>query len=337
MLPEYLLYGFDKKWWHIADWAEVYKKGFGHYPEGGMGQYGMSICYFDLNGNAPVGGTAFHDPDLPLFLFETNKYGQIIDVSHNPSAEGISNKEACGHTLADFMENIDAGGAGYIYDPVLPPYEKKIFGNVDWREIIYQMAVDYFKHNQEPDFYYNVAKKSERQKQNVRKYKEILYEIVLFFRSIYRKYSTRAFKEERIPHEKNACTCDDRGRFRRAGRNRYGHAFYRRCRAATRPRRTRLGNGGRGEEGVRRIRRGDGPYDGGCRGGVENRTSRDESVEGKPRPPRPRRRGRRSRGQKRSRGRSVDVFGSVQCRLPDLGRQSALSRRGGCDDAAFDG
>lgn len=218
MLPEYLLYGFDKKWWHIADWAEVYKKGFGHYPEGGIGQYGMSICYFDLNGNAPVGGTAFHDPDLPLFLFETNKYGQIINVSHNPSAEGISNKEACGHTLEYFMENIKTGGAGYIYDPVLPPYEKKIFGNVDWREIIYQMAVDYFKHNQEPDFYYNVAKNNLKQDGSLQSYYptgETGYEIFYtdmqgFWRELYDPNpeiiydSTGGYYSEEKEYEKDA-------------------------------------------------------------------------------------------------------------------------------------
>lgn len=162
MLPEYLRYGFDKKWWHFADWAEVYKKGFGEYPKGGIGQYGMSICYFDLTYHAPAGSVQ-KDPDLPLFLFETNKYGQVTDISHNPAAEGISNAEACGHTYEDFMENINEGGGAYIYDPVLPPYEKKIFGNVDWREIIYQMAVDYFKHNQEPDFYYHVAQNNIKQ------------------------------------------------------------------------------------------------------------------------------------------------------------------------------
>jgi hypothetical protein len=28
---------------------------------------------------------------------------------------------------------------------------------VDWREVIYQMAKDYYKHGQEPEFFYNIS------------------------------------------------------------------------------------------------------------------------------------------------------------------------------------
>ena len=36
--------------------------------------------------------------------------------------------------------------------------EKYLYPTVDWREIIYQMALDFFKHNQDDDFLSDVAR-----------------------------------------------------------------------------------------------------------------------------------------------------------------------------------
>ena len=48
------------------------------------------------------------------------------------------------------------GNLAYIYKPKIPAYVNINYKKVDWREIIYQMALDYFKHGQEEDFLYKV-------------------------------------------------------------------------------------------------------------------------------------------------------------------------------------
>ena len=81
------------------------------------------------------------------------------------------------HTYLEFLKN-DAknGNEVYFYNPAFPDFTfdeaieekiekeyedyliKGILNLVDWREIIYQMAKDYYKHGQEADFFFNVAK-----------------------------------------------------------------------------------------------------------------------------------------------------------------------------------
>ena len=84
----------------------------------------------------------------------------------------------CDHYYTDFMpgHSLGVGGsngyyAAYIYNPAIPEAEGisaavedsiSINDNnaiiCDWREIIYQMAKDYRKHNHEDDFYVQVRK-----------------------------------------------------------------------------------------------------------------------------------------------------------------------------------
>lgn len=83
------------------------------------------------------------------------------------------------HTYISFLENDikDDGNLVYFYNPNFPDYESfddlindqidkeyeeflnsGILNFVDWREIIYQMALDYYQHGQEEDFEYNIIK-----------------------------------------------------------------------------------------------------------------------------------------------------------------------------------
>jgi hypothetical protein len=49
------------------------------------------------------------------------------------------------------------GVKAYIYAPMIPSSIKVLYHKVDWREIIYQMARDYYKHGQEATFLRQVA------------------------------------------------------------------------------------------------------------------------------------------------------------------------------------
>ena len=55
-----------------------------------------------------------------------------------------------------FLDLAKDGNLAYIYKPKIPTNVNINYKKVDWREIIYQMALDYFKHGQEEDFLYKV-------------------------------------------------------------------------------------------------------------------------------------------------------------------------------------
>ena len=157
MLPDILAYGdYEGEWWDIHDWAEQYKTLTGTYPEGIMGTYGNRTCKIDLNQYFPAGTT--WDKNRPLFLFEVNSDGTLGNIAHNPNRDGVTPAQSCtAHLYSYFTDRAKDGIRSYIYDPTIPANVKLIYTKTDWREIIYQMAKDYFKHGQEDDFEIRIA------------------------------------------------------------------------------------------------------------------------------------------------------------------------------------
>ena len=151
LLPESGAYEGDGEWWNIFDWAELYKALTGDYPTLRMGNYAKSTCKMDLEKYFP-GGVSWN-VNRPLFLFDVNPDGSLQYIGHNPSRDGMSPAQSCSHTYTYFLDNMAKQNiVSYIYAPEIPTFVKVKYNKVDWREIIYQMAKDYYKHGQEPDF-----------------------------------------------------------------------------------------------------------------------------------------------------------------------------------------
>ena len=114
---------------------------------------------------------SYLDPDAPNG-FRTVKKNEV-KYFMNPYC-GCSDT----HTYLEFLKNDieKKGSLVYFYNPNFPgadsfddavqdQIDKEIedminngtLNKVDWREIIYQMAIDYFKHNQEDDFLYKIS------------------------------------------------------------------------------------------------------------------------------------------------------------------------------------
>lgn len=146
--------GLDDNWWNIFDWAEYYKVLTGEYPASYIGQYCKETTKLDLNAIFPPGNT--WNINRPVFLFDVNKDGTLGYVGHNPSRDGRLPENSCWHTYSYFLNLAKKGNLAYIYKPKIPTNVNINYKKVDWREIIYQMALDYFKHGQEGDFLYNV-------------------------------------------------------------------------------------------------------------------------------------------------------------------------------------
>ena len=146
--------GLNDDWWNIFDWAEYYKTLTGEYPASYIGQYCKETTKLDLNAIFPPGNK--WDINRPVFLFDVNKDGTLGYVGHNPLEDGRLPEDSCWHLYSYFLDLAKNGNLAYIYKPKIPAYVNINYKKVDWREIIYQMALDYFKHGQEEDFLYKV-------------------------------------------------------------------------------------------------------------------------------------------------------------------------------------
>jgi len=89
----------------------------------------------------------------------------IFDVESDGTLGYYGHYNGCTHYYEYFLERALEGlGTSYIYKPEIPESEggdvsnivvdimKNRVYNQDWREIIYQMALDYYQHGQEEDF-----------------------------------------------------------------------------------------------------------------------------------------------------------------------------------------
>lgn len=146
--------GLNDDWWNIFDWAEYYKALTGEYPAGHIGQYCKETTKLDLNAIFPPGNR--WDINRPVFLFDVNKDGTLGYIGHNPWKDGVLPEDSCWHLYSYFLDLAENGNLAYIYKPKIPTNVNISYKKVDWREIIYQMALDYFKHGQEEDFLYRV-------------------------------------------------------------------------------------------------------------------------------------------------------------------------------------
>ena len=139
------------QWWDIHAWAEYYKSLTGTYPTGIMGTYGNTTCKMNLN-EYFLPGTIWN-PNKPLFLFEVNADGTLGNTGHNPQNDNMKPIQSCtAHLYSYFLDRAKNGVRSFIFDPTIPANTTMLYEKTDWRELIYQMALDYRKHNHDDDF-----------------------------------------------------------------------------------------------------------------------------------------------------------------------------------------
>ena len=157
-------------WWTVCDWAEYYKQLTGAYPVGAMSRFCRttytakpltmpngqvvnlkSTCIMDVYADS---GNIFNYSGNPVML-GTRTYPSWTGLQH-----GLN---GCGHTFDTFQAlnaifNVDSwtykpiipNGGNIVYD--MPTADGFRFHVVDWREIIFQMAKDYYLHNHDDDY-----------------------------------------------------------------------------------------------------------------------------------------------------------------------------------------
>lgn len=189
-LPSVLQKDNALAWWHIEDWYQYYQHITGSLPDQTLKYYQSSnskgytgrLFFTDSNGKVKLICATESKPKkeedreaqvtylgpTPLFIFDMqNEYpvGYNPNVANNDQTlrDAFQHRyNICGHSLAWFIEQMHKNNyESYVYEPYIPmsgggedvdfinPFTVK---QVDWREIIFQMAKDYYAHHTEDDF-----------------------------------------------------------------------------------------------------------------------------------------------------------------------------------------
>ena len=164
MIIHYSEEELNEMWWTVLDWGRCYEALAGERPTKKLFNYGQNPCCATIQ---------FPGESAPRFLRSQLIFDVDTDTgiphtgavtiegrqqgSWSPFQHGFSN---CGHTFDFFMDldetnNLDS----WIFCPQIPEEDRgKVMGKdytlvrVDWREIIFQMAKDYYKHYHEDDY-----------------------------------------------------------------------------------------------------------------------------------------------------------------------------------------
>ena len=157
--------GLPEDWWDVHEWAEFYRIRTGAFPTDTIGTY----CewtqvklkdYFKVPSDKPYGQNEYTLTDDIFYDIATNT---VTDI------HGI-----CAHTYTYYLELAQNGIGAYIHKPQIPEaiidsngkdmvYDNdlKICTSLDWREIIYQMALDYNANCHNDDFMIKIYQNNE--------------------------------------------------------------------------------------------------------------------------------------------------------------------------------
>ena len=172
--------GLPDEWWDINDWAKVWilanNGDESAVPPDTMRHYSeQPYPALDFR-------VYFNDPHH--YASSSNKWHMVVIDSDNNIVEPQHNS-GCGHPYTWWLEKMaQTGYRCFIYKPIMPDdlaalvttlveqakqemnsavvnlyggLYNKIYPDLDWREIIYQMAEDYNRHHTEEDFFLQVS------------------------------------------------------------------------------------------------------------------------------------------------------------------------------------
>lgn len=154
----------SEDWWDAKDWAEYYKACTGDYPKDRIGVYTQQTSvtltdHFESRCNAngdPTGAVG--------------SLGYKTDTIFTINGCFYAAHGSCSHFYEQHLiEWQEQGQQIFVYKPDLPeevknqegveliPVGSSVQYSLDWRELIYQMAIDYLKYGHEDDFLAKIA------------------------------------------------------------------------------------------------------------------------------------------------------------------------------------
>ena len=187
--------GLSEDWWDIFDWANYYQLCTGYLPNEIMGKYlsngGVQFTEEVMYSMFPKGDyTTTYFVTNPVYLFDVEADGTLGYTNHGT---------ACTlHRYKDyFLDTLSVRNAtAYIYKPEMPidlpesDYievpQLEVKTDLDWRELIYQMAKDYNRHHLDEDYYVKLANNNYgRYMNNKTGYEQYYTDLEGFWRQLY--------------------------------------------------------------------------------------------------------------------------------------------------------
>ena len=222
-LPEALQESDPLSWWHIEDWYEYYQAVTGSLPTASLSNYQSTnsigyggklyfpnkenpelICSVEQTPSNPASNTLYLGT-TPIFIFDMKDgfpVGYERDGNLNKARVAFQHRfNNCTHTLSWFLEHARLQGyESYCYQPFVPVNDTNdieainpfMVKQVDWREIIYQMAKDYYAHHTEDDYPMRLRKNNFIKEKNLdlfaygkTGYEQYYHDLEAFWRLLY--------------------------------------------------------------------------------------------------------------------------------------------------------
>lgn len=173
-------YGLSEDWWEVRDWANAWIYSGYEVPTKNLGAY--CPIRAQLTTEKKLDGTMIGDSKMYSYISPTDQKtyfgnylpGRVDDLifigNHYSSTHG-----GCGHSYTWWLQALAeggryAGGKAYFFKPTMPTDDigsgeglklgDDIKYSLDWRELIYQMALDFNKHGDEDDFLATIREKN---------------------------------------------------------------------------------------------------------------------------------------------------------------------------------
>lgn len=175
-------FGLSEDWWEVRDWAKAWEFSGLPIPSERLGTYCPITAIITDNpaldgqkvNNSNFQEYSYVDPEIhKTWGSGATTYSTDDYVFHSDGTYWAAHG-SCGHTYTQWLQAFDpkfSGGAmnypdgyAYFYKPQVPVDDlaqngglglqlgEKVIYNCDWRELIYQMSLDFNKHGDEDDF-----------------------------------------------------------------------------------------------------------------------------------------------------------------------------------------
>ena len=114
-----------------------------------------------------------------------NHQTYVFDVLPNGKLGYLGHYGGCSHRYTYFLDMKNYDVTCYIYKPLLPTQDLQGGMIVDWRELIYQMALDYMAHSYEDDFEVVLARNNPEFVRGITGYESYYKDLLAFWRLLY--------------------------------------------------------------------------------------------------------------------------------------------------------
>lgn len=183
-------FGLSEDWWEVRDWAEAWKFSGLDVPTDNLGTYCpvKAVITSDKSLNGSIVGSNLSQeysyvPKENLDEWKHYPTYRTDDIVFHEDGTYWTMHGSCTHSYTEWLDYFDPNttskygtkylnGYAYFYKPIVPDSASSANGghglilgsqiiyNLDWRELIYRMALDFNKHSEEDNFLATIREKN---------------------------------------------------------------------------------------------------------------------------------------------------------------------------------